>query len=66
MDYIDGLPLFNGKTVIMVVVDRLSKAAHFVALSHPYSALTVTQAYLDNIFKLHVKMNWNKELGLVF
>jgi len=53
MDFIDGLPLSNGKTVIMVVVDRLSKAAHFIALAHPYSAMTVAQAYLDNVFKLH-------------
>ena len=36
-----------------MVVDRLSKYAHFVALSHPYSAETVAQAYLDSIFRLH-------------
>lgn len=53
MDFIDGLPVSSGKSVIMVVVDRLSKAAHFIALAHPYSALSVAQAYLDNIFKLH-------------
>lgn len=53
MDFVDGLPVFGGKSVIMVVVDRLSKAAHFIALAHPYSALSVGQAYLDNVFKLH-------------
>ena len=53
MDYIDGLPLSCGKSVILVVVDRLSKAAHFVALAHPYSASSVAQVYLDNVFKLH-------------
>jgi len=26
---------------------------YFVALSHPYSAESVAQSYLDNIFKLH-------------
>lgn len=52
-DFIDGLPSSSGKTVIFVVVDRLSKAAHFVALQHPYNALTVAQAFLDNVFKLH-------------
>ena len=35
------------------MVDRLSKYAHFIPLSHPYSAKDVAQAYLDNIFKLH-------------
>lgn len=53
MDFIDGLPISFGKSVILVVVDRLTKAAHFIALSHPYSALTVAQAFMDNIFKLH-------------
>lgn len=53
MDFIDGLPLSDGKSVILVVVDRLSKAAHFIALKHLYSAISVARAFLDNIFKLH-------------
>ena len=42
-----------GKQVIFVVVDRLSKATHFMALSHPYSAADVAQSFLDHVFKLH-------------
>ena len=42
-----------GKNVIFVVVDRLSKYAHFMTLKHPYSALEVAQEYLDHVFKLH-------------
>jgi len=52
MNFIEGLPKSQGKEVIWVVVDRLSKYTHFVALSHPYSAEDVAQAYLDNIFNL--------------
>ena len=53
MDFITGLPKSNGKEVISVVVDRLSKYVHFMALSHSFSAVQVAQAYLDNVFKLH-------------
>jgi hypothetical protein len=53
MDFIDALPNSRGYTVIMVVVDRLSKAAHFVALKHPYTATSVARAFMDNIIKLH-------------
>jgi len=53
MDFIDGLPPSAGKTVIFVVVDRLTKAAHFIALAHPYTAMSVAQVFLDNVFKLH-------------
>ncbi len=53
MDFIDALPNSRGYIVIMVVVDRHSKATHFVALKHPYTAVTITQAFMDNIVKLH-------------
>lgn len=32
-----------------MVVERLSKAAHLIVLSHPYTASVMDQAYLDNI-----------------
>ncbi|KAI3354687.1 hypothetical protein L3Q82_019178 [Scortum barcoo] len=32
LDFVTGLPPSNGKTVILTIVDRFSKAAHFVAL----------------------------------
>jgi hypothetical protein len=53
MDFIDALPNSRGYTMIMVVVDRLSKAAHFVALKDPYTVASVARAFMDNIIKLH-------------
>lgn len=53
MDFIDGLRLSFGNSVILVVIDKLSKAAHFIPLSHPYTTLTISQSFLDNVYKLH-------------
>lgn len=39
--------------MILVVVDRFSKYAHFRALGHPYTSLSVAQLFMDNVFKLH-------------
>lgn len=38
---------------MFVVVDRLTKYAHFMALSHPYTTMAVAQLFLDHIYKLH-------------
>ena len=53
MDFITGLPKSEGKSVIMVVVDRLTKYAHFCALSHPFKASIVFTAFMETIQKLH-------------
>jgi hypothetical protein len=47
MDFITGLPKSRNKSVIMVVVDRLSKYAHFCALQHPFIASMVAQIFMD-------------------
>lgn len=53
IDFIDELPNSMGKNVVMVVVDRLRKYAHFIPLSRPYTARSMAKLFLDHIFKLH-------------
>jgi hypothetical protein len=53
MDFIVGLPKSGNKSVIMVVVDHLSKYAHLCALQHPFTESIVAQLFMDHIFKLH-------------
>ncbi|KAL0337660.1 UNVERIFIED_CONTAM: Transposon Ty3-G Gag-Pol polyprotein [Sesamum calycinum] len=41
------------KDSILVVVDRLTKYSHFIALKHPYTATSIAKLFFDNIYKLH-------------
>jgi hypothetical protein len=52
MDFIVGLPKSANNPVIMMVVDHLSKYAHFYALQYPFTTTIVAQIFMDNIFKL--------------
>jgi hypothetical protein len=53
MDFIEGFPHVGGMSVVLTVVDRLSKYAHFVTLGHPYTTVSVARAFFDDIIRLH-------------
>ena len=53
MDFIDGLPPSRHYNCLLVVVDKLTKYAHFLPLRHPYTASTVAELFVGNIYKLH-------------
>ena len=51
LDFIEGLPLSIGANVILVIVDRFTKYAHFLSLKHPFTAHQVAQLMLDSVVK---------------
>ncbi|KAH9648976.1 hypothetical protein KPL70_025802 [Citrus sinensis] len=53
LDFIEGLPNSQGRDTIFVIVDRLSKYAHFLSLSHPFTAKSVAERFVDRVVKLH-------------
>ena len=53
MDFIEGLPKSEGYDVILVIVDRFTKCAHFIPIRHPFTAPTIARAVFDNVVKLH-------------
>jgi transposase InsO family protein len=53
LDFVEGLPQSHGYDCILVVVDLFSKYSHFIALKHPFTALSVSNQFMLHIYKLH-------------
>jgi hypothetical protein len=54
IDFVKGLPISEKcNVIVVVVVDKLTKYAHFFVVKHPYNAQVNAQLFLDNIVKLH-------------
>ena len=53
MDFITKLPLVIEKNVILVVYNRLSKIAYFIAATEETLEKRLARLFKDNIWKLH-------------
>ena len=53
MEFITGLPKVQGRDCLYVVVDQLTKFAHFFAISSDYSASQVANLFFIVVFRLH-------------
>eukprot|EP00253_Pinus_taeda_P011478 PITA_11478 len=54
MDFITGLPRTKkNNDSIMVVVDKLCKAKHFIPVQSTYKAMQISHVFMQNVFKLH-------------
>ena len=54
LDFITGFPKNqNQNDSIMVVVDKLSKATHFIPVKTTYKAANIADIFLKQIFRLH-------------
>ena len=54
MDFILGLPRTqSGYDSIWVIVDRLTKSAHFLSINKTFSMERLTKLYVDDIVRLH-------------
>jgi hypothetical protein len=54
MDFVVGLPCSpRGKDVIWVVIDRLTKVAHFIPMKQTSSAIDLVPLYIKEVVRLH-------------
>lgn len=53
LDFVTGLPCSAGNTVVLTIVDRFSKAAHFRALPKLPTALETATIVVEHVFRLH-------------
>ena len=54
MDFVVGLPKIMGKyDSIWVIVDRLTKSAHFIPVKVTYNAEKLAKIYIFEIVRLH-------------
>jgi hypothetical protein len=61
------LPKLQGFNSILVVVDQLTKMAHFIPTNEEITAKDIANLYVQNVFKLHgTPSTWTLDCGLQF
>ena len=53
MDLIIQLPESNGYNTVCVIVDRLTKRAHFIPINNQFSSKDMAQLLYDKVYPLH-------------
>lgn len=67
LDFVAGLPLSQGNTIILTIVDRFSKSVHFVALPKLPSAWEMADLLMAHVFCLHgIPVDIVSDRGLQF
>ena len=68
MDFVVGLPCTSmGYDSIWVIVDRLTKSAHFIPVDTKYTTKKYAEIYFDRIVTLHgVPLTIISDRGSVF
>ncbi|GKE75783.1 putative reverse transcriptase domain-containing protein, partial [Tanacetum coccineum] len=67
MDFITKLPRTrSGHDAIWVVVDRLTKSAHFLAICEDYSTKKLARLYTDEIFARHKALGTRLDMSTTY
>ena len=54
MDFVDGLPRSNrGNEIIFVIVNRLTKNAHFIPVKSTRTTLILAKLFMKNVVRMH-------------
>ena len=54
MDFVSGLPkMSRGQDAIWVIMDKLTKSAHFIPVSMRYKMERLTKLYIREVVRLH-------------
>lgn len=53
LDFVLGLPYTKGYSVIMVVVDRLSRYGHYIPLHSDFTRTSLANSFIYHVSKLH-------------